>query len=39
VTGIALAGGAVAQAHEINPSWGYAFIDDNPSTTRTPAVC
>ena len=25
---LALAG--VAQAHEIKPSWGYAFIDESP---------
>ncbi len=25
-----LAGSAVAQAHEFNPPWGYAFIDDSP---------
>ena len=25
-----LAGGAVAQAKEFNPTWGYAFIDDSP---------
>jgi Putative metal-binding motif len=30
VTAVALAGSAVAQAHEFNPSWGYAFIDDSP---------
>ncbi|HEX6022905.1 MAG TPA: putative metal-binding motif-containing protein [Solirubrobacter sp.] len=30
VTGIALAGGAVAQARELKPPWGYAFIDENP---------
>jgi hypothetical protein len=27
---VALAGSAVAQAHEFTPSWGYAFIDDHP---------
>src|SRR6478609_3160013 len=28
--GLALSGGAAAQAYEFKPAWGYAYIDDNP---------